>query len=349
VRPSPASSPTPSEVLFAVTEGGDGTHGADTVAIVGLDGYARAKAKFQASQWAQIPDAAVIIPGNAIVISGGVYFMDGAGMVRVLRADNTQQVVATFPRAPQQTVTWYAVSPDLRQLIAGTLTLPALGPIPSGIPWPTLVGPYKFDLQISDAGGQSRSLRHEESDRSPDSPGATPTWPLFPIGWTAAGPVAMVGAPIATQNTWPGGRLFQLSASGLPQARLGGTDCTAATISRSGLIPCTAAGNQVSVRDGTGRVVWPVGQDSFNSLQQQVSQDGKVAILENRVITRSGGALTMSSGFLAQGFLDARRILGRFSDNGNLGNMAWASLDDPGTVHDLGFKGNFAGTMSPTV
>ena len=36
----------------------------------------------------------------------------------------------------------------------------------------------------------------------------------FPVGWTQAGPVAMVGASLATQNSWGGGPLYAINGAG---------------------------------------------------------------------------------------------------------------------------------------
>src|SRR5689334_19029108 len=55
--PSPKTNPTPSVKLFAVVETGANASQPGTVAIVGLDGYAKAKATFQPRVGPVVPDA----------------------------------------------------------------------------------------------------------------------------------------------------------------------------------------------------------------------------------------------------------------------------------------------------
>jgi len=215
-------------------------------------------------------------------------------------------------------------------------------PPPPGTDWPpTLAGTWKFQLNRASAGGPTSVLQRSESAAVPGSPGTT--WkPIFPIGWTAAGPVGMVGAPIATQNSWPGGPLFTIDGSGQPAARVGGSDCTAARVLPSGLVPCVTGptGSTVSIRDSSGRVVWAPSVEGFNALQLSLAPDASAITDGHRVATRAK-TFVMPDGFLAQGWLDSRTVVGRLDSD----DLAYIRIDSPTTVHDFGFKGDFVGAL----
>ena len=87
--PSPTSRPTPTPpgtLLFAVLEakipGSPNTW--NTVAIAGLDGYARAKTTFIPMPSPDLGCMGSILPASAHVAAGRVYFADGNGVVRSL-------------------------------------------------------------------------------------------------------------------------------------------------------------------------------------------------------------------------------------------------------------------------
>ncbi len=331
--------------LFAVVEG------SDTVAIVGLDGYARTNAKFPPRQQpyaggSAIEQSYVPLQGVAQVAGSGVYFIDGYGTVRVLRVGAQSQVVAMFPQQPVQYETWFAVSPDGSSVVAGVLQFPAVGPTPSGGTAPGLVGPWKFNYATAPAGGPTTVLRHFEGPVVPD--GAT----TFPVGWTAVGPVAMVPLTIWTQTGWSGGPLYGVDPAGVLSTRLGGADCYSASITRGGLIPCVGA----AVRDATGNVIWaPKQMGGVDARKLHISPDGQ-AIADgasaspthaSTVETRAGGLVQLPQGFSVQGWLDANTMMGRVvQQSGDMGNLSWVSLGDPTKLHDLGFKGDFVATLA---
>ncbi|HLQ60541.1 MAG TPA: hypothetical protein VK131_01625 [Candidatus Acidoferrales bacterium] len=131
----------------------------DTVAIVGLNGLARKTATFAPRKGPYMGNVAVLLPDVAVVNAQGVYYIDGFGTVRLLQVGAEPRIVASFPQTPDQHETWFAVSPDGSRFVAGVLTFPAIGPTPSGVPWPSLVGPWKFDLE-SATGGKTTLLAH---------------------------------------------------------------------------------------------------------------------------------------------------------------------------------------------
>ena len=119
--PSPVASqppsPTPSTAtLYAVLESSGQYLPNSTVAIAGLDGYARAKAHFTPRSTPYIPDAAVVLAPEAHVVAGVVYFVDGHGVVRTLDRTGRVRLVATFPLTQKQQEISFAVSPDGKRL-----------------------------------------------------------------------------------------------------------------------------------------------------------------------------------------------------------------------------------------
>jgi len=344
--PAATGAPQPTGPLFAVLEGSrlDTGESANTVAIVGLDGRAIAKATFLPRQAPNYGNAAVILQSEAQVGDAGVYYADGNGVVRLLKPSGTSTVVATFAMTPVQHEMWYAISPDGTQLLAGVLTYPALGPPAPGMPWPSLVGDWAFDLESATAGGPSHVLQHIDSG-DPSKLDDTMWKPVFPVGWTQAGPVAMVGAHLATQNEWTGGPLFSIDEAGRPAERIGGSDCTAARILPSGLVPCisTATGGRqfVSVRDSTGRVLWTPAVDSFNARGLRLTPDGSAIAMDVHAATRTQ-RFTLPDGFHAEGWLDGQTVVGRQSG----GDLSYIRLESPTVVHDLGFTGDFVGMLT---
>ena len=352
--PTPSIAPSAAGLLFAVVEGGyppPNVSEPGTVAIVGLDGYAKAKATFQPRVGPVIADAYTPLQGVAQVVGSSVYYIDGAGTVRVLRVGSQPQVVARFPLQPAQEDVWFAVNPDGSRVLAGILTFPALGPLLPGTGWHTPVGPSKFDLETAPAGGQTKTLVHLEVPQGSNVP--TPT---FPVGWTVAGPVAMVPLYVTSQNIWPGGPLYLIDDSGKKTTKLGGSDCNSASITPNGLIPCVSSTGvgAVSVRDTTGKILWTTHASGSDPLSLYLSPDGQ-AISEGEqnssdlttwwtpIEMHSGATVQLPKMFVVEGWLDSNTVVGRSYGDGDL---SWISLGDPTKVHDLGFKGDFVATLA---
>ncbi|SRR5712691_973029 len=345
--PWPISSASPAAgLLFAVVEGGSGEN-PDTVAIVGLDGYARAKAKFQSRQAIYAGASAIersYVPLQAVaqVVGDGVFYIDGYGAIRALRAGTQPQLLATFAQQPSQYETWFAVSPNGSSFVAGQLQFPAIGPAPSGGA-PSLVGTWKFNYSTADAGGLTHVLRHFETAD------ITKEVTTFPVGWVALGPVAMVPVYIWTQTGWAGGPIYLVDAKGALSMRVGGPDCdSAASITGDGLVACGGA-----VRDATGKIIWTTQVRFGDPRQVHVSPDGKALAGDecspvdgSRVEVRDHGLVGMAAGFCVEGWLDANTVMGRVvQPSGAMGNLTWVSLGAPTELHDLGFKGDFVATL----
>jgi hypothetical protein len=352
---SPSASPTASpsaspsaipEFLFAVTESNSSPSEPNTVAIVGLDGYARAKATFRPRVGPVVPDAYVPVQGVAQVAGSGVYYIDGAGTLRVLRVGSQPQVVARFPLQPAQEDAWFAVNPDGSRILTGIFTFPALGPLVPGTNWNTLVGPSRFALETAAAGGQTKTLVHWSTVYGAEKP------TIFPVGWTSMGRVAMVGSPLSSQNAWPGGPLYVIDSAGRKTTLVGGSNCDSESITRSGLIPCIS-GRVVTVRDAHGTVLWTTHIDAFSAAYLFLSPDGQAISDGFHVERHVGGMVALpvrASGppqrFRVEGWLDNDTVVGRIViDDVTEGDLAWIDINHPTVIHDLGFKGDFVATL----
>ena len=343
-HPSPPPSPTAVSVLAVVQHYDTSAQGA-AVALVGLDGTVTARATFQPRQSPYVGNVAVMLQNEAQVGRAGVYYADGNGVVRLLEPSGKVTVVATFPMTPVQHELWYAVSPDGSRLLAGVLTMPDVVPAE---PFPTLSGTWKFDLVSATAGGASTVLQHVESAVGPDSPQGSPLKPIFPIGWTQAGPVAMVGAPLATQNLWTGGPLYTIDATGRAATRIGGDDATSAAILPTGILPAvTAQGARVTVRDSAGNVLWTPAVDGYNALSLKLSPAGDAITDGHHAVTREG-PFRLPADYFAAGWVDATTVVGASNQNGVAGDLTYLSSGDSAvTIHHLGVSGAFVGVVHP--
>ena len=262
------------------------------------------------------------------MVGSGVYYIDANGTVRVIRAHTSPQVVASFPSAIGPHDIWFAVSPDGSHLLAGVLTFSAVQPI------------SKFDLEAANAGGQWKVLVH--SQFASNTNGTT----TFPVGWTSTGPVAMVGSLLTTQNSWPGGLMYEMSNAGQKTKQVGGSGCYSDTITPSGLIPCSSTSGVLTIRDSSGKLVWTPQLNDGYAPNLHISPDGQSISSGAQVERRVGGFGSMPGGFRAEGWLDKNTVVGRVQyQNGSEGDLSWISVSQPTKLHDLGFKGDFVATV----
>ena len=188
-------------LLYAVVESHTKTNGLatyDTVAIAGLDGYARAKTTFTPATPPYVGCLGPLLPLEAHVAAGRVFYVDGKGIVRSLGLDKTVKQAAAFPIGPQQEVS-FAVSPDGRHLLGTVLTIP---PKPATDPCTSqgngfAPGNWSEDVYAADAGGASRLISHR-------------SWPagqqadvLSFVGWDAIGPLGTSPTGYGTQGGGP--------------------------------------------------------------------------------------------------------------------------------------------------
>jgi hypothetical protein len=359
-----ATAPNPN-ALFAVTESPSFAEAANKVVIVGLDGVARSRAQFQPRSDPVIPTAGVVTGPVAEVVGSKVYYLDGNGVVRVLRTSGQSQVVATLPALAPQSEAWFSVSPDGSQIIVGVVTFPDQPTLAVGgtgpIPVVFVGGPSKFDLYISRGGAAFTSLQHVDANHLFGDGDPKPT---LPIGWTSSGPAIMepnglLYTATTGSDTWFGGSVYAIDTSGQPAAQLGGSDCLSTTMWGSGLLVCNYGTNptprNVEVRDQSGNVLWKtqtVWQGGYvlvrDARRLTISPDGQGVADGSRVETHAHGVIGIPPGFVVEGWLDNNTIMGRplIGAGPDLGNLAWINLSDPTNVHDLGFKGDFVATLS---
>jgi hypothetical protein len=307
------STVTTAGLLFAVVEnpvasgccGGEPTGvSADTVAIVDLNGQAKAKATFPPRKLPPIGNSAVILQAPALVSGSGVYYLDGNGTVWVLRMNSAPKIVAAFSQHGQTYETWFAASSDGSNIVAGVVTFDSVG--------------SNFSLYTAKAGGSPTQTVNAEGVGPPNQMVNLP----FPVGWISAGPVAMEPTSITTQNAWFGGPLQVLTfgPGGVQGTSVGGPDCRSASITPNGRIPCISSNEVVSVRDTTGKLIWTTHVSGFNAVSLFISPDGQ-AISNGQqassdggatwymvVETREHGAIQMPHGFRIEGWLDSNTV-----------------------------------------
>lgn len=361
-QPTPTPSPTPKpELLFAVLEA-HGDHAGfplldDTVAIVGVDGVARAKATFDVRPKPVIGNAAPILVPEAHVAAGAVYYVDGHGVVRRLAVGSQPTKVATFGILTAQSEFSFAVSPDGQHLAASAFTYPPLGP-PCDTPFcnPFTPGaPYTIDFQTAAAGATPATVRHET--RAQDSNPINHV-PLV-AGWIDSGPLMTTDQAVGTQDTvgdrfWFGD-VFTMDETGHPGQLVGGAGCHPWTALHDGTVACADNNSapNVSVHSAGGTALWSAISSGY-MVYLALSADANKLALENLgdpvhdVVESHGSPLiTLPAKFHPQGFLDNNTVIGIKSDNpGDLqGEMSLVHLDNPSKVTDLGFAGSFVGVV----
>jgi hypothetical protein len=369
-----ASKP-PCSTLYAVLEAPGQYKQNNTVAIAGLDGYARAKTHFTPRSYPYVPDSAVVLAPEAHVAAGVVYFVDGRGVVRTLARSGRVRQVAAFPMTQSQQAISFAVSPDGKRLVAAILTLPSVGKTVPGSPWPDMIGPWKLEVDRADVGGPTITLHRWQS---PTEPGCiTASCPLQPrsfaniviAGWDGAGPVAVVGSNYSTQNgvfdgqTFYGGHFSNVDVTtGLPGAMIGkcldenagpwsvgpdgSTACARWSSSDSGEVTTT-----VVTVESPGKSIWEPTQSGDNSGLTGsfvLSTDSDQLAMDGAVLQRSGSTLATNGYFSPQGWLDTGTLIGVQHDNAdpNRSVMAYLHLSNPAQPVSLGFVGEFVGTIS---
>jgi len=366
-HPSPAASnPTATvtargsgEVLFAVLEpGGDLTSMRDTtVAIVRLNGTARARARIEARQLPKVGNALPLPQPEARVAPGGVYFADGTGVVRALHVDGSVTPVASFPLTSAQQMLSFAVSPDGSQLIGAVFSFPPVHNPPPQTPIDPPFGPGDYMLQVWSA-----------------RPGVSPT-PLVKRSWAqSAGPprdvMALVGwsqtAPLATVDTMLGtqqgslgrtmfGHVAELDTVGRPGPPIGGYNCDTWSVLPDETVLCDDDGQlrnfSVRSKDGTVRYRLHASGDT-QYLDLSLAPDAAHVVYlaaggRAAVIDSTGRAVQLPANFRPEGWLDAGTLIGVVESDQGDGDMALVQLGHPLRLTDLGFHGFFVGVVPP--
>jgi hypothetical protein len=363
--PTPSSSPTqtpaatpwalpaPPPNLYAVLEAPAQYAQNTTVAIAGLDGYARAKTHFTPRSIPYLADVAVVLAPEAHVAAGVVYFVDGRGVVRTLAPSGLVKQVAVFPITQSQQAISFAVSPDGKQLMAAILTFPAKGKLIPGTGWYAPVGPWTLEVERADAGGTTVVLHRWQSASEPTN--------IVMAGWDAQGPVAVVGSSPMTQDSQFDGQIFYGGhfanvdmSTGLPGPKLGAcqdTDADPWWVGVDGTTVCVISNTLVSV-DSPGQPVWQPAlspNPPFDFPGRFVlSTDGSQLAMDGAVVSRSGSNLALNNSFRPEGWLDAATLIGlqlNETDPNQVVGMAYVHMSDPTHPVNLGFVGEFVGLI----
>ena len=360
---TPSASPSPLSTLYAVLEAPRGFAQNNTVAIAGLDGYARAKTHFTPRSTPYAPDVAIVLTPEAHVAAGVVYFVDGHGVVRTLAPSGVVRQVAVFRITQSQQEISFAVSPDGKQLVAVILTFPSVGKLIPGTGWHALVGPWKLEVDRAEIGGPTIVLhKWQATAGEPSQPGGFAN--IVMAGWDAKGPVAVVGSNYATQNplfdqqTFYGGHFANVDIrTGLPGLMVGGCQDHNAgpwSVRVDGTTVCatymSSGIRRVSV-DSPGQPLWqpalPLKPPFGLAGSFVLSADGSRLAMDGAVVGRSGSTLAVNELFAPEGWLDAGTLIGIQRDKADPNRyvMAYLRLSDPTHPFSLGFVGEFVGAI----
>jgi hypothetical protein len=370
---SATASPSPSRVLFAVLEtrraGAQeseyaGSH--DTIAIAGMDGFAVARATFAPRHIPAIPMAGPVLYPEAYPAAGGVYFIDGAGVVRRLEPSGSTRKVTSFPlTSPQQGVS-FAVSPDGKQLIAAVLTYPTVAPAPSttagqasGPPFITS-GSWMLDLEVAADGGAAAVVKHWQSGAN-DYPGSgTGFRNLAIVGWDATGPIGMIDGYNGAQQTlyegqrWAGGHVIRLGLDGTLGATPLSADCTPVALGDGGRIVCLLPGagahtGMLQVAGPDGLVLWTAIQPTQNNQTNQyggfaLSPDGTRVAMDGVLVPQHAVDLRLPDSFMTRGWLNSDTLIGLIQGT----EPMKIGILHPGAANSIenwGFSGQFVGIL----
>jgi hypothetical protein len=357
--PTPAPTPsTSSSLLFAALEAKGATTSKvpqwNTVAIVGLDGYAKAKTTFAPMP---VPNAGCmgtpVVPVSAQVAAGVVYFADSTGVVRTLSAQGQITQVATFPLTSGQQMLSFAVSPDGSRLLGAVFTLP---PNPqtvcTGSP---SVGEYSLDVYAAQPGGARTLLYHESlAAHLAENRIDLGIHVMVLVGWDQVGPIATYpsdwvyqGGPVPNYRGTPV-RVDSSSGKVLKQVS-DPASCYVQDTSSSGNFACSLGVNgDLSVRRPDGSEIWHVASEPKNDYvsaylspddRRLVTQHASTGIWETA--SQDGSRVGVARDFWPVDWLEPGTLIGVHGG----GNLGFVGLISPGTIVDLGFPGQFVGTV----
>jgi hypothetical protein len=359
---SAAPQPTPQPaLLFAVLEA-KGTANAwtyNTVAIAGLDGYARAKTTFTPMPVPNAGCMGAIIPPSAHVAAGKVYFADGHGVVRSLGVDNKVMTVATFPMTSTQQMLSFAVSPDGAQIVGTLFTIPATGACGG-----TSSAPFAFDAYVATSATTTRLLYHQSSTTAPQAV-------LALTGWDSVGPLGTYPTVWASQGGGPGSTLGVLVRVDATTLKPGGqfsdpSQCQVWDSVPSGRFVCqkdlVSSGGKVvapvSVRNPDGTEMWAFNFSSTNGASgARLSPDARHVTIccaeasgfDYSLIGQGAPQVVqLPPGFYGEAWLDSQTLVGSFNTNPTAQppfSLAYVALNAPSTYISMGFSGSVVGTV----
>jgi hypothetical protein len=366
--PSAIASPNPTPLLFAVLEAK--TPGSpytwNTVAIAGLDGYARAETTFTPMPVPATGCMGAILQPSAHVAADKVFYADAKGIVRSLAINGAVTTVTTFPMTSSQQMLSFAVSPDGTRLLGTVFTVPTNA-------WPCDGSPssanYTFDTFTAISGEPSRLVDHQTWTKPQNA--------LALTGWDAVGPIGTYPAVWASQGGGPGSTLgvfVRVDAATIkPLAPLtdpakclvwnsvpsGAFVCTGNPVMTGGGTADQKVNELVSVRNADGTELWHstvTGQNSpFGPFLAPDGQhvmiccnDLNLADSHELLVGRDGVQANLAKSFGASGWLDSTTMVGWVNTNPLSQGpfpLAYVGANAPGTVVSMGFMGLFVGTV----
>jgi len=355
-------------MLFAVLEA-RGTTNAwtyNTVAIAGLDGYARAKTTFTPMPVPALGCMGAIIPPSAHVAAGKVFFADAKGVIRSLAIDGKVSTVATFPMTSTQQMLSFAVSPDGATVLGTLFTTPKNA---YGCDGPITSTTFTFDAYTATAGQPARLVYHESWAKAPASVMAL-------TGWDALGPFGTYPTVWASQGGGPGSTLgvyVRIDASTVKPGALfsdpskcqvwdsvssGAFVCIKDAVISGGGTPDQQVVQQVSVRGADGTELWPFTFKATNGAYGSLlAPDGQRVTMccadvsagfAYLLVGRTGGQVTIAQGFYGEGWLDSTTMVGEVNTSPTAQppfKLAYVSTTSPGLAVSLGFTGKYVGTV----
>jgi hypothetical protein len=357
--PSPSSPPTPTKsaaLLFAALEA-KGTVNFEqwnTVAIAGLDGYARAKTTFVPMRVPSLGCQGAKLPPSAHVAAGSVYFADGTGVVRSLSAQGQITRVATFPLTSGQQMLSFAVSPDGSRLLGAVFTVPPKPQLLCG-DTPVVAG-YSLDVYSAAVGGASTLLYNESlpahlAENRIDNGINVMAF----VGWDQLGPIATYPAQWVHNQGGPGRPYIHNAvrvdpASGKVFKQVSSGTCDVHDIALTGDFVCSLAVNVgLSVRRPDGSEIWRGASKTKNGMPYSYlsPDERRLVVGDGAVMGQDGSQVVLVEGFAPVGWLDSTTVIGvnYVVGNANMYNLSFVGLSAPGTMVDIGFKGQFVGVI----
>lgn len=372
-RSTPSSAPTASPSgLLALAESQSpqtvSSQQHDALALVSQAGAVQAEVGFEPRAIPLSAGANPALASDVAVSPSGLYYMDGAGVVRRLASDGVVTTTSAFQISSSRQEVSFAVSPDGGTVLAAVLTLPDLQSAPpsadpaSGPRSSFAAQPYVLEVAAS-VNGSSPVVLHRWA--SLEAPGSALGFEMIRlVGWDQDGPVALVGGSATlgylsfAGQTLQGGHLANLDPqAGVPTSTvLGGCGITGASqpwsVSDLGLIVC--AGTQtVSVRDSAGgtllQATYPRPQGYGGWFQ--LSPDGSALAMAGEVVESSGQTISLSQNLHPEGWVDDQTLVvglgpGPSSRCHGKQELATVQLTLPGRARDLGLCGDFVGTVT---
>jgi len=302
----------------------------DTVAIAGFDGFARARQTFTPRTVPKLPAGGTpLLPPPAVTAADSAYFADGAGVVRRLTPEGIVSQVADFATTAQQEL-WFAVSPDGKQVEASVLTVPATG------------SAWSEDLEVADAGGQPRKVRHYDLGTG------TPA-PTLVVGWDLGGPLATLDTKLSggvADGGWRlhGSALVHLDDQGSPGQPVGGSNCKPWSSAPDGTVLCI--GSPPTVRDPAGNVLWTLPAGSYKLFGGALAPDAGHVATDSILIAADGWADKLAFGFVPEAWVDRGHLVGQIVDPAGKGALDYVNTNDALRGHNLGFVGAVIGGIA---